>query len=81
MFLFLKTHHPIFSNHLCNFLTGGHFYNLDLSFNQDDNRLFLACPSAHDTRPYTVLVFELWAIRNHKNKVCVKDIMVVSHVP
>jgi hypothetical protein len=38
---------------------GGKFYNLELSFNQRNNRVFLACPSKLLTRPSFVLIFEL----------------------
>lgn len=38
----------------------GKFYNLDLTFNQRANRIFLACPSMVLSRPSMVFVFELF---------------------
>jgi len=42
---------------------GGKFYNLELSFAQEQNLLTIACPSLSQSRPNNCLVFELVGVR------------------
>ena len=46
----------------------GKFYNLEMSFAQKKNRIFLACPSEVESRPSMVIVFELFLCRGRRSK-------------
>jgi hypothetical protein len=47
----------------------GKFYDIEMSFAQKHNRMFLTLPSAAETRPSMVLVFELFLCRGKRTKI------------
>lgn len=53
---FHRTRNPVRHN--------GRFHDIEISFKQRINKVFLACPSKNDTTPSMCFVFELFQIRN-----------------
>lgn len=42
----------------------GHFSSIEMSFAQNENRMFIACPSRYEAKPSNVFLFELFAVRD-----------------